>query len=115
MRGAVINDVFVDFVGDGEDIPFLAELGDELQLFAAEHLTGRVIRRINNDGLRVVVEGRSQFLFIERPVRAAKLNVSGRRAGNDRVRTVILVKGFENDHLVAGIDDGEQHIDHGFR
>ena len=115
MGGTVINDVLVDFVGDRQDVPLLAEPGNELQLFAVEHLTGRIIRRINNDGLRAVVECRGQFFFIKRPVRPAKLNVTRRRTRDDRVRTIVFIEGLEHNHFIAGIDDGEQHIDHGFR
>jgi len=44
---AVIDDVFVDFVGDSQNIPLLAKVSDQLKFLAAEDLSGRIVRRIN--------------------------------------------------------------------
>ena len=82
--------------------------------FAAEDLPGRIVRRINNDGFGLVVECGGQFRLVEGPVRPAKLNVSRSRAGDDRVRTVVLVERLEDDDFIAGIDDRQQNIDHAF-
>ena len=114
MLGAVVQNVFVNFVGDRQHIPFLAEIGDKLELFAAEYLPCWVIRRINNDRLRLVVERCRQFRFVKRPIGPAKLNVARGCAGNDRVRSVIFVERLEDDHFIAGIDHRKQNIDHGF-
>src|SRR6266446_4826289 len=111
---AVIDDVFVDFVGDGQNIPLLAKVSDQLKFLAAEDLSGRIVRRINNDGLRLVVEGPREFFFIEGPVRLAELHVARRGAGDNRVGPVVFVERLEYDDLVAWIDDGQQHVDHRF-
>ena len=106
--------MFVDFVGDGQNIPLLAKVSDQLKFLAAEDLSGRIVRRINNDGLRLVVEGRREFVFVEGPVRLAELHVARRGAGDNRVGPVVFVERLEYDDLVARIDDGQQHVDHRF-
>ncbi len=81
---------------------------------AAENLSRGIVRRINNDGLGLVVECRGQFGLIKSPVRTAKLNESRSRAGDDRIRAVVLVERLEDDDFIAGIDHGQQHVDHAF-
>ena len=69
VRGAVVKNVLVDFVGDRQNVPLLAEPGDDFEFLRDENLAGRIVRRIDNDGFGLVVECRGQFRFIERPVR----------------------------------------------
>ena len=114
MFGAVINDVFVDFVRDGKNVPFPAKIGDDLKLFAAEDLSSRVVRRINNDSFRLVIERRGKLLFVERPIGPSQLNIARRCAGDDRIRAVIFIERFEDDNFIPRINDGEKHVDHGF-
>ena len=80
MRVAVVNDVLVDLVGDREHVPLLAELRDELQLCPGEDLACRVVRRVDDDGARPIVERRGQLLLVERPVRLAQPHEAGHRA-----------------------------------
>ena len=115
MFGSVINDVLVNLVGDGQDIPFLAETPDELQFLATEDLARRVIRCIDNNGLRLVIERRRKFFLVKRPAGSSQLNVAWSGSRNDRVGTVILIERFENDDFVTRINNRQQHINHGFR
>src|SRR5215831_17346627 len=114
MLSAVVNDVFVNLIGNRQHVPLLAEVPDDLKLLAAKHLSGWIIGRINNDSFRLVVERCRKFLLVERPIRSPELDVSWRRAGNNGIWSVILVERFENDDLVAGVDHGQEHIDHRF-
>ena len=59
-------------------------------------------------------KARLQFVSIEGPVRRPQLHEARRGAGEKRVGTVILVKRLEDDHFVAGIDDGHHRGHHGF-
>src|SRR5205814_6088061 len=102
MFGAVVDDVLVNLICDGKDIPFLAQLSDELELLAAEYLTGRVIWSVDDNCFGLVIKRRSKFLFIKRPIGSSQLNVAWSRARNDRVRTVILVERLENDNFISG-------------
>ena len=65
MFGVVVDNVLVNLVCDGKDIPFLAQFCDELELLAAEYLTCRVIWGVDNNGFGLVIKGRSKFLFIK--------------------------------------------------
>ena len=105
VLGAVINDVLINLVGNRQNIPLLTEICDQLELAAAEYLTGRVIRSVDDDRLRLVVESRGQLLFINGPVWLMELDIPGRRAGYDRVRAVIFIERLEHDDFIAGVDD----------
>ena len=56
MFGPVIEDMFINLVGDCQDIIFLAQLGDELEVAARENAAGRVVRRVDDDGAGLVIE-----------------------------------------------------------
>ena len=70
---AVVDDVLVDLVGDRDRVPLAAQRGDRLELVAREHLAGRVVRRVDDDRLGLVVERRRELVGIEAssPARAA--------------------------------------------
>jgi len=51
----VVDKAFVDFVGHDEQIVLVCELRDGIQLRPREHLSNRVVRRIEHDHLRVRV------------------------------------------------------------
>src|SRR4029077_2749909 len=61
----VEQDVFVDLVSDCDGVPLLTKLGDGLQLFAAEDLSGRVVRSVYDDRLCVVIESHRQLIGIK--------------------------------------------------
>ena len=119
MLRAVVENVLVDFVGDGEHVVLDAEVADELEFLPAEHLAGRVIGRVQDDGLGVVLEGLAKFDFVERPLgirglRRTQADEARLGAAQDRIRAVVFVERLEDDDLVALIADREQGRDHGF-
>src|SRR5260370_28695293 len=101
---AVENDVLVDFVSDRKSIPAHTEVADEFQFLAREHLARGIVRCIYNDRFGVGTKGTGQFFAIEAPIRRPKLYKTGRGAGENRVRTVVLIVRLEDDHLIARLD-----------
>ena len=67
MAIAVVDDVFVNLVRDGDHVPFAAERRDRFELVAREDLPGRIVGRVENDGFRPVVEGGGELVGIEPP------------------------------------------------
>ena len=114
MLRAVINNVLVNFIGDGEGIPAHAEIANKFQFFAREYFSRGIVRRIDDDGLGLGAEGARQFVAIEIPVRRLQLHEARRGAGKNRVGAVILVERLEDDDFVAGIDDAHHGGHHGF-
>jgi len=51
VLGVIINDVLVNFVGDGQDIPFAAERRNRLQFLLREQLTGRIVELARSEDL----------------------------------------------------------------
>ena len=52
---AVVDDVLVDFIGDGERIPFVrTSRRIVFQFLARKHFAGRIVRRIEDDRLACV-------------------------------------------------------------
>ena len=83
MLFAVVQNVFVDLVGDRDDVPLVAEVGDRLKLFAGKDLAGRIVRRVDDDRLGVRVEGGGQLIGIE--VSSPACSVTKRGVAPDRI------------------------------
>ncbi len=112
MRAAVVDDVLVDLVGDGDDVPLAAERGHGLEVLAREDRAGRVVRIAQDDRLGPVVERGGQLAEVEPPVRRPERHEPRLGAGEDAVGPVVLVERLGQDHLVAGIDQREQRHQH---
>ena len=114
MFFAVIDDVFVDLVGDGECVILFAEVRDECHFFKREHFACRVVRRIDDDGFRLFVEEACQFIMVERVVGCIEFDITRCRAAKHDVRTVVFVERFEDDDFVTGVDRRKKRCDHAF-
>ncbi len=51
VLGAVVKNVLVNLVGDGQRVELLAQLRNQLQALAVEHAAGGIIRRVDDDRL----------------------------------------------------------------
>ena len=114
VPGAVVEDVLVDFVGDGEGIPAHAEIADGFEFLAGEHLAGGIVRRIDDDGLGARAKGARQFVAIEAPGGRMEAHEARRGSGKNRVGAVVFVERLEDDDFVAGIDDRHHRGHHRF-
>ncbi len=114
VLGAVVEDVLVYLVGDGVCIPFLAEVGNLLELGAGEDFAGGVVGGVDDDGFGFGVEGGGKLFGPVGPFRRVEGDVAGGGAGEDAVGAVVFVEGLEDDDLVAGVDEGLEGGDHGF-
>src|ERR1035441_5162789 len=73
MLRSIVENVLVDFVGDGEHIVFNTQVANQFKLFPAEPLAGGVVWRVKDYRLRVMLRGLvlksfAQLLFVERPL-----------------------------------------------
>ena len=109
---AGVDDVLVDVVGEDERVVLVARAGDQLELGAVEHLAGRVVRRVEDDGPRARPEGGAQLVGVDAPVRLVQRHVARDGAGEDGVGPVVLVERLEDDHLVARVHQRQHGRDH---
>ena len=114
MLGPVVEDVFVDFIGNRQHIMFLAQFGDELKVAAGKYPTGRIVRRIDDDGAGLVIKSSCQLSPVKREPGRVQADETRRRAAQDGIWTVVLVKRFEHDDFLARIDGRHQRGDHAF-
>src|SRR6202022_4966723 len=77
-------------------------------------LAGWIVRRVDDDRSRLRAEGLPQTISVEMPVRWNQRHHDRRGAREDAIRAVVLVEGFENNHLVARIDQRQDARQHGF-
>src|SRR6185503_5357953 len=98
---ARIKDVFVNFVRKAERVKLLTKCGDKFHFRTRENFSGWVVGITNNDRFRVGVEGGAQFVWVETPIRRPQWHITRFSIRKDRVRRVVLVKGFEDDDFLA--------------
>ena len=109
---ALVDDVLVYVVGQGDEVVLAAEVGDQLQLVLAKDLARRVVRRVDDDRPRPRGDRRAKLIGIDRPVRLVQRDVAGDGSGQDRVGAVVLIERLEDDHLVARVEQPEHRRDH---
>src|SRR5215471_2892585 len=114
----VVENMFVDFVSNGDDVEFQAKIANEFEFRPREHLARRIVRRVQDDGLCVIVKRGTQLSLIKCPFalrigRRAKLYESRLCAGENRVWPVVFVEGFEYDDFIACVAYCQQRRDHG--
>src|SRR6185312_7816126 len=80
VASAVIDDVLVDLVGHCDRVPFSTECRDVLELFLREYLPGRIVRRVDDDRLRSVVERGFELGGVVAPVGLPKADEARSRA-----------------------------------
>ena len=119
MRVAVlvrrVHHVLVRLIGDDKCVEPMCQREDHVQLGAREYFSSGIARVAQNDCLRPKGKRTFQLCRVEREVGWAQGNPNGFRAGENRVRPVVLVEGREDDDLVTGIAGGHHRHHHRFR
>src|SRR5208282_3250438 len=72
-----------------------------------------VVGSVDHNRLSMRTERRFELGAIDREIGRVERDVARRRAGDYHVGAVVLVKGLEDDHLVAGIYHRQHARDHG--
>ena len=112
---AFVADVLVDLVGDRDDVVLAAEPRDRFELGPGEHTACRIVRCVDDDGLRARAERAGELVRVEFEGGRPKRHEDRRRARDRGVRPVVLVERLEHDHLVARVADSEERGDHRLR
>ncbi len=103
----VVDEVLVDLVGDGEEIPLDADPGDGLELLAAEDPAGRVVRGVEQDQPGLRGDGGGQGVGVEGEVGGPQGDDPPLRAGHGDRGGVGVVVGLHHDDLVARLAQPE--------
>ncbi len=104
---ALIVDVFVDLVRDGERVVPLAQLGDCGELRAREHPARGIVGRAHDDGARLRRERLGETVQVDRPLGGHR-NEDRFGVAEDGVGSVVLVKRLEHDDFVARVHDPKE-------
>lgn len=66
MFDIIEGEVFVDFIGDGDEVVFDAEVGNLREFFAGIDFAGGVVRGVDEDGFcRAGGDGVFEFVEVE--------------------------------------------------
>ena len=105
-------DMLIHLIGDNIGVVFLCERRDNLQFGTGEHLAARIGRVTQNDGLRVLTERVLEHICVKVEIRRHERHIDRLCAGQNGIRTVVLVKRGENDNLVTRIGDRHHRSHH---
>src|SRR5688572_28395736 len=108
MRDAnfvVVNYVLVYLVGEAQSVELLAESRDKLHLIARVDLSSWIVRIADYDRLCLFIERGAQLVTIEYEaiVRSVERHETRPRAGDDRVRHIVLIIGIKDDRFFTRI------------
>ena len=107
MLAAVEDHVLPDLVADRDRIELLAEPRQQFEVLARIDHRGGIERIVEEDGLGLVVEDASQRLLRQPPMRRFEAHQTRDAAGLADDREIGIVDRLEHDHLVAGLDHGQ--------
>jgi hypothetical protein len=72
VRESVVHEVFVDLVGDDDQIVLDGNLADTAEFVVGEHGAGRVVRGVDQQDLGAWGDGGAEFVEVEAVVRGAE-------------------------------------------
>ena len=104
---AVEHEVLVDLVGDRDEVVLDAHACDRLELVGGEHLAGGVVRRVEEEQPRAVVDERRERVDVGLVRRWVQRHRSEARPGHRGHGGVAVVGRLEGEDLVARVAQGE--------
>jgi hypothetical protein len=105
---AVEGEVLVDLVGDDDEVVFDREPGDAGPLLRVEDHAGRVVRAVQQHHLGTRRDQAGQAVEVDAEVGRAQGDGHSHAAGHLEAGDVGVVVRLEAEHLVAGVDEGQQ-------
>ncbi len=117
VRPVIEKDVFVDFVGDKQEIVLFAEIGDEVELIFGEYFARWVVWGVEDEDA-CAGYGCCEFFTIQIPGSSVRIfskgDVSGLETKEVCLGGVHFVKGLEDDNAISGFTDGAEDRREGF-
>ncbi len=107
MAASIIEKILVDLIREDQQIVRDGDLRDDFQFVSRQHLAGRIAGGIDNDGLRPRTERALNNVRHQRPVRCRQFCDHGDRLDGPQCAHMILIIGFEQNHFVAGAEQGQ--------
>lgn len=114
-----VVELIVDFVGKNEDVVLDAEVANGLQLLAGEHFADGVVRCVDNNHTCALRDLAFQLFHVECPLagrcglcgavlRRMQRHVDDLAAGHLDVGDVLVEEGFEDNHLITGLEEAHE-------
>ena len=109
MRFAIEHDVFVDLVRQQERVRPADDAGEPVEIVTTEYRAGRIVRKVDDQEPGLVGDRVGESVPVHREIEAVigdcERHVSRDSSGEGDRRFVGVVRGVEDDHLVAGAND----------
>ena len=113
MLRAVVQDPPVDLVGEDPQVLPDRDIGDSFDVRSRQDATGRVRRRVDDQQPGPRGDEAGEFVHVEtKVIRHPDRHGDRSRAHEARQRLVDRVPGVRDEHLVAGIDETEDAVQH---
>ena len=101
MLPAVVQHVFVDFVGQHQDGPAPDQRCERVQVLRREHAARGVVRVVDDDQPRTVAQRGAHPVPVDAEVRCAQWQMDAATAGEADGRVVGVIRRIEDDGLVT--------------
>ena len=115
MLAAVEDHMLPDLVADRNCVELPAEAGEQFEVFAWVNHGGRIERIVEQHRLGLAIECAFQHLLGKPPMRRLQSQEPRDAAGLTDDWKIGIIDRLENDHFVAGFDNGEDGAGQGLR
>ena len=105
---AVKHHMLIDLVADDDDVGAMQQLLQAQHVGIAPDRAARVVRRVDHDGACARRDGGGDAIEIGSMAVRIQADRHRYRVGHADARHIAVVAGFQHDHFIAGLGDGEQ-------
>src|ERR1700730_11649618 len=107
MTTAIVEEVFIDFVGEYEQIMANSKFGDPLYFGLAKNFAGRIGWCVDDDTLGLGGHRRFPVFWGKGPIGCAHSDINRDCFGRQQGVYVVAVVGFKEDDLVSRVQKRE--------
>ena len=98
--------MFIDLITDQENGTIAQQILKDQNVFMCQDTTGRIVRRIDDDGLGLAIDGIFYLLPIDPVCGKLKRYANRNAAIGDDVRNITVIGGLKNYHLISRLENG---------
>ncbi|MPN37867.1 hypothetical protein SDC9_185388 [bioreactor metagenome] len=107
--------MLIDLVGQDHDVGAAQQIGQPVEIGPGQQAAGRIMRRIEHDHPRLRRDQGRHLLPVGRVVGKFQLRMDRLAANGFNRRHIAVIDRLEDDHLVAGPDEGGDSGEDGLR
>src|SRR4029079_14028696 len=108
MAKTIKHEVFVYLVRNRDNVMLDAKIPNDRKFLLGETPARRIVRRVEQHGLGLLLERARQFFRVELVVRRTQWNPDRNPAGERDTGMIVFMRRLQNHNFLSGINDADQ-------